>query len=73
MARKFNLKPLPPIGITDTHKEGARCFFPFFLCFFFVVVFSFLVLGQKTELKREVVGQGRWGVLKVFSEVISSY
>lgn len=47
--------------------------FSFFLCFFFVVVFSFLVLGQKTELKREVVGQGRWGVLKVFSEVISSY
>ena len=49
MARKFNLKPLPPIGITDTRKEGVRCFFPFFLCFFFVVVFSFLVLVEWAE------------------------
>lgn len=48
MARKFNLKPLPPVGITDTHKRMSH----------FVLFCWSLLTGQKIALKGEVVGVG---------------
>lgn len=52
MARKFNLKPLPPFEIIDTLYEGVRLFY-----LFFFFCWS-LLTGQKTELKGEVVWVG---------------